>query len=91
MHFKESFCLNEDERWRWVHRLEKLGIMRNNNWMKLTGIKFDPRRPRKNDSDAVHQCVLELPKNTVRFNNIMGVNAGMWGQRALSQNTLWWR
>ena len=49
----ESFCLDEDERRQRVDSLEKLGIMRNNNWMKLTKIKFDPRRAHKNNSDAV--------------------------------------
>ena len=68
--------------------LEKLGIVQNNNWMKLTEIRFDPRRSCKNDSDAVQQCVNQLPKKTMRFNNSMGVNAGVRGQRALWRNAL---
>ena len=86
--FKESFCLHAEERRQWVHRLEKLWIMRNNNWMKLTEIIFNPRRPCKNDSDTVQQCVIELPEKTMRFNKSIGVNVGVWGQGVLWRNTL---
>ena len=81
--------MKEDERGQRVHRLGKLGIVWNNNWMKPTKIKFDTRQPHKNNSDAVPQCVIKLPTNTMRFNNITGVNAGVREQRALWQNTLW--